>query len=158
VTQSGDGVRWLTDLVRLEIVLWDRVDARLKADHDLPLPHFETLHMLARDPDASLRIGDLAGRLGISAGGTSKLADRVVASGLLRRDPDPDDRRASRVALTPEGRRILAEASKSYEDEVGGLLGTALDEADRRHMHALVVRLLAAVSEDTDKMMSHDCF
>ncbi|WP_112133408.1 MarR family winged helix-turn-helix transcriptional regulator [Glycomyces dulcitolivorans] len=148
MTQSGDGVRWLTDLVRLEIVLWDRVDARLKADHELPLPYFEALHMFAPDPDASLRIGDLAGRLRISVGGASKLADRVVASGLLRRDPDPDDRRASRVALTPEGRAILAAASESYEDEVDRLLGTALDEADRRHMHALVVRLLASASED----------
>jgi MarR family transcriptional regulator, organic hydroperoxide resistance regulator len=150
VTQSGDGVRWFTDLVRLEIVLWDRVDARLKADHDLPLPHFEALHMVARDPDASLRIGDLAGRLRISVGGASKLADRVVASGLLRRDPDPDDRRASRVALTPEGRRTLAAASESYEDEVDRILGSVLDEADRLHMHALVIRLLAAVSGDTD--------
>lgn len=150
MTQSGDGVRWLTDLVRLEIVLWDRVDARLKADHDLPLPYFEALYMFARDPDAGLRIGDLAGRLRISVGGASKLADRVVASGLLRRDPDPDDRRASRVALTLEGRRILAAASKSYEDEVDRILGSALEEADRRHMHALVVRLLAAASGGTD--------
>jgi hypothetical protein len=42
MTQPGGRVQWLTDLIRLEIALWDQIDARLKNDHDLPLAFFES--------------------------------------------------------------------------------------------------------------------
>ena len=35
------------------------------------------------------------------------VVDRAVASGVVAREPDPDDRRAQLVALTGEGRALL---------------------------------------------------
>ena len=49
--------------------------------------------------------------LRITVGATSKLVDRIEATGLIRRELDADDRRASRVALTDAGRQALAAAS-----------------------------------------------
>src|SRR3712207_5139923 len=60
MTQPDDRVQWRTDLVGLEIVLWDRVDARLRQKHDLPLAYFQALREIARAPEGALRIGDLA--------------------------------------------------------------------------------------------------
>jgi hypothetical protein len=37
------------------------------------------------------------------------LIDRLEASGLVKRTPDPIDRRAKRVQMTPKGMRLLAE-------------------------------------------------
>src|SRR5258705_11321268 len=102
-----DGVAWATDLVRLEIALWDRVDARLRESHELPLAFFESLLFISRARRGSMRVGDLARALRITVGGTSKLVDRIAGAGLIAREPDPDDRRASRVALTVAGNRKL---------------------------------------------------
>jgi DNA-binding MarR family transcriptional regulator len=141
------GVQWLSDLIRLEIVLWERVDARLREKHDLPLAFFESLHFIGRPPGGGLRIGDLAQALRITVGGTSKLADRIERAGLIRREPDPDDRRASRVALTDSGRRTLAAAVKTYEAELARILDPELSEEEQRAMHDLVTRLLTATSD-----------
>lgn len=146
MTSAQSRVRWLTDLIRLEIVLWDRVDARLKEAHDLPLAHFELLHLLGDAGTGGLRIGEVAQRLRITVGGASKLVDRVEASQLIQREPDPGDRRASRVALTPRGRVVLETAIGSYATGLADVLDTVLTEADQQHLHVLVRRLLDALT------------
>lgn len=143
---ESSGVQWLSDLIRLEIVLWERVDARLREKHHLPLAFFESLYFIGRSPAGSLRIGDLAEALRVTVGGTSKLVDRIERAGLIRREPDPDDRRASRVALTEPGRRALAAAVRTYEAELAGTLDPELNEEEQRTMHDLVTRLLTATS------------
>jgi DNA-binding MarR family transcriptional regulator len=142
-----DGVAWATDLVRLEIALWDRVDARLRGSHELPLAFFESLLFISRARQGSMRVGDLARALRVTVGGTSKLVDRIERAGLIARQPDPDDRRASRVALTTAGKRKLAAAVKSYEAEVAGILGGVLSPEEQRRMSDYVSRLLTAIDE-----------
>ena len=63
------GVAWATDLVRLEIALWERVDARLRESHELPLAFFESLLFISRAPGGSMRVGDLARALRVTVGG-----------------------------------------------------------------------------------------
>jgi DNA-binding MarR family transcriptional regulator len=134
-------VWWLNDLIRLEIVLWEHVDARLKRDHDLPLSSYETL--LAVAGGGEIRIGDLARELRITIGGASKLADRVRAAGLIERTADPADRRASLITTTPLGRAQLAAATVSYDAAVGEILDGVLNDDEQRSMHDMVRRLLA---------------
>jgi DNA-binding MarR family transcriptional regulator len=142
-----DGVAWATDLIRLEIALWDRVDARLRSSHGLSLAFFESLLFVSRAPRRSMRVGDLARALRVSVGGTSKLVDRIERAGLIAREPDPDDRRASRVTLTTAGARKLAAAVKSYQAEVGTILGGVLTAAEQRQMGGCVSRLLIAIDD-----------
>jgi DNA-binding MarR family transcriptional regulator len=141
------GVAWATELIRLEIALWDRVDARLRQSHELPLAFFEPLHLISRAKGDSMRVGDLARGLRITVGGTSKLVDRIERAGLIARVPDPDDRRASRVALTTAGKRKLTAALKTYEAEMAGILGGALSSEEQRQMSDGVSRLLASIDE-----------
>jgi MarR family transcriptional regulator, organic hydroperoxide resistance regulator len=138
----SERVTWLNDLVRLEILLWDRVDARLRAVHDLTLARFQTMYALV---DGPLRVGDLAQRMSITVGGASKVADRMVTLGLLAREPDPADRRASRVTLTETGRATLDAASGTYADCLAEIVDPVLPAADRQWMHELVQRLLTAL-------------
>jgi DNA-binding MarR family transcriptional regulator len=141
-----DGVAWSTDLIRLEIALWDRVDASLRKSHELPLAFFEPLRLLSGAPEGSMRVGDLARDLRVTVGGTSKLVDRIERAGFLARQPDPDDRRASRVKLTPAGKRKLAAAVKTYEAEVGSILGGVLTVKEQRQMGEYASRLLASLA------------
>jgi len=142
------GVAWATDLIRLEIALWDRVDARLRESHELPLAFFEALLFISRAPRGSMRVGDLAQALRVTVGGTSKLVDRIERARLIAREPDPNDRRASRVVVTTAGKRKLTAALKTYEAEVGSLLDGALRPAEQRQMSGYVSRLLAAIDQE----------
>jgi DNA-binding MarR family transcriptional regulator len=141
------GVEWTSELIRLEIALWDRVNARLQESHALPLAFFEPLHVISRASERSMRVGDVARELRITVGGTSKLVDRMEQAGLIARERDPDDRRASRVALTTAGKRKLNAAVKSYEAEVAAILSGVLSPAEQRRMSGYISRLLMSIDQ-----------
>ena len=136
-------LRWLfNDLIRFEIELWNAVDARLKSEFGLPLTHFEPMSVIDRIPGC--RVYDIANELGITTGGTSKLVDRIEASGYCRRLPNPDDRRSSLLELTPAGRRRFAEAGAAFDDELHRRLGAAVPERTLRQFASTLSRLRAA--------------
>lgn len=141
-------IPWLSDLVRLEIALWERVDTRLRHEHGLSLAFFESLYCLGQAGDGGLRVGELARALRVTVGGTSKLVDRIEAAGLLRRNAATDDRRASRLLLTDDGARVLGEAGATYEAEMATALDAALSADEQCAMHALVRRLLVTIGDD----------
>jgi DNA-binding MarR family transcriptional regulator len=130
------------DLIRFETELWNAIDARLKGDFGLPLTHFEPMSVIARLPGC--RVYDIATELGITTGGTSKLVDRIEASGYCRRLPNPADRRSSLLELTPAGKRLLAEAGVAFDEELQRWLSAAVPEATLRQFASTLARLRAA--------------
>ncbi len=60
-----------------------------------------------------LRLGQLAGWLGVSAASLSESVGTLERRGDLVRAPDPDDGRASRLRLAPEGKRRLDKLDQS---------------------------------------------
>ena len=139
---ASDLRQLFNDLIRFEIELWNAVDARLKSEFGLPLTHFEPMSVIERVPRC--RVYDIATELGITTGGTSKLVDRIEASGYCRRLPNPDDRRSSLLELTPDGRRVLAEAGVAFDEELQRWLGAAVPERTLRQFAATLARLRAA--------------
>ena len=139
-------IQWLSDLIRLEIALWNQISTRLHQEQDLSLAFFESLYFIGHSPNGRLRVGDLARALRITVGATSKLVDRIEAAGLLRRELDADDRRASRLVLTTTGRHKLADASTTYEAEMATMLDTTLSTDEQQCLHNLVTRLLVATT------------
>jgi len=143
---GGPGVSDLrglfNDIIRFEIELWNAVDARLKDEFDLPLTHFEPMSVIDRLPGC--RVYDIARELGITTGGTSKLVDRIEASGHCRRLPNPADRRSSLLELTPAGKRLFDEAGEAFDDELERRLGAAVPERTLRQFGATLSRLRAA--------------
>jgi MarR family transcriptional regulator, organic hydroperoxide resistance regulator len=138
----GDLRQLFNELIRFEIELWNAIDDRLKSEFGLPLTHFEPMSVMDRLPRC--RVYDIANELGITTGGTSKLVDRIEASGYCRRLPNPDDRRSSLLELTPEGRRLFAEAGKAFDDELQRRLGAAVPERTLRQFASTLSRLRAA--------------
>lgn len=63
-------------------------------------------------------VGDLAHRLQIRHHSAVGLADRLEEAGLLKRKPDPADRRRVRLELTPKAERLLARLSAIHRDEL----------------------------------------
>ena len=74
---------------------------------DAGLPDLELVRpavgALPRSPSGALRVNELAREVVLSPTAMSRFVDRVEAAGYVRREPDPDDRRALQVAITDEG-------------------------------------------------------
>ncbi|MEE3918524.1 MarR family transcriptional regulator [Micromonospora sp. BRA006-A] len=49
----------------------------------------------------------------LTSGGMTGRLDRLERAGLVRRSPDPADRRALRVTLTDTGRRVVEESAEA---------------------------------------------
>jgi DNA-binding MarR family transcriptional regulator len=92
--------------------------------------------------DGSLKLGELARRLGITDPGMLKIVQEMEVRGYVEREPDPDDRRANRVALAKRGRAALATARRfhaSFERQLGETLGSA----ETAKFRALLERLVS---------------
>jgi NADPH:quinone reductase-like Zn-dependent oxidoreductase/DNA-binding MarR family transcriptional regulator len=131
-----------SELVRLEIELWNGVDARLRAESDLPLGSFWPLRVIGRTTPC--RVQDISAELAMSVGGVSKLVDRLARAGYCDRKPNPDDKRSSVIELTQEGERLLTRAARAFEDELRTRLGSAVPADDLRAFGDTLTRLRAA--------------
>jgi len=69
-----------------------------------------TLDVLRRE--GPVRLGSLGRRLGIAPSTLSRNLDRLVETGLVAREADPEDARAARVRLTPSGETAAAEVAR----------------------------------------------
>ena len=78
-----------------------------------------------------------------SAGVTSRI-DRLERRGLVRRLPDPDDRRGVIVELTDEGGRLVDEAVAAVAESDRQLLAR-LDADEIAQLQALLKKLLASL-------------
>jgi DNA-binding MarR family transcriptional regulator len=131
-----------SELIRFETELWDAIDARLRAECNLALGRFEVLRVIARH--GRCRVQDIADELAITIGGTSKIVDRIEASGYCCRRPNPDDQRSSLIALTPAGERIFTQATDVFEAELACRFGAVLSARSLDQLHTTLVKLRAA--------------
>lgn len=77
----------------------------------------------------ALRAGDLAARLSITAASMSRLAEVMEEGGWVRREADPEDRRASLLSISDHGRATLAELRRESTGELAeGILALTGDE------------------------------
>jgi DNA-binding MarR family transcriptional regulator len=67
---------------------------------------------------------DLRRLLGQTSAGTARVLDKLERTGLIRREPDPDDGRGTYVVLTPKGRRITDRSFRAVHAHQAELLAT----------------------------------
>jgi DNA-binding MarR family transcriptional regulator len=137
---------WLA-LIRTHARLWDQVEAQMRHDSGLTLPRYDVLMQLD-EAGGRLRLTELASNVVLSPSGLSKLLDRMEASQLLRREPDPTDARSTFARLTPHGRSLVRKARRTHHAWLQNAFGDALDDRDiadlTRIMGALDTRVSSA--------------
>jgi DNA-binding MarR family transcriptional regulator len=89
--------------LRAEILRRRSQESGLPAGGELTTPQALALRAIVRE--GPFRMGVLADELGVSVATASRTVDALAARGLVRREADPDDARAVRVAATSAGRR-----------------------------------------------------
>jgi DNA-binding MarR family transcriptional regulator len=110
-------------------------------------PTNEVLIRLARSPDESLRMSDLAAQVTMSASGLSRAIDRLVASGAIERVACDYDRRVVHARLTDQGRAeleaMLPEHLRVLEESFGVLTGP-----ERKQFEGLLRKLRGQVNPE----------
>ncbi|HEX5926188.1 MAG TPA: MarR family transcriptional regulator [Baekduia sp.] len=130
------------DLVRLEIELWDAVEARLRAEMGVGLATAQTLAVVAAVKDC--RVYDIVRGLSITVGGASKTVDRLERNGFVARRPHPSDRRSSVIALTRAGATTHAKAQRLIATELDARIGGVLSDRALDQLQRAIAKLRAA--------------
>ena len=107
----------------------------------LPIAWFEVLLRLSRSPDERLPMTQLAGEVAFSSGGFTKLADRLVTAGLVKRIPCPTDGRVTWITLTAKGRRQIAVAVDRHAELLRERVLGVLGEKDFERLGSIMRRL-----------------
>ena len=94
--------------------------ARMAQSPTVPPAQLRVLTIVAGNQHTNMN--RLAEALGVVPSSASRLCDRLAATGLLRRAPDPRDRREVRLLLTPSARRLLDEWRERRRAALGMVL------------------------------------
>ncbi|MBV9841005.1 MAG: MarR family transcriptional regulator [Sphingomonadaceae bacterium] len=87
-----------------------------------------------------IRSIDLATNFGYAPRTVTEAVDGLERDGLVRRDPDPNDRRAKRISLTDEGVLAAESAERSRRGHIERVF-SALSAEEREEMVRLVGKL-----------------
>jgi DNA-binding MarR family transcriptional regulator len=112
--------RRLRHLTRDTVEPWNVTPAQARA-----------LGVLARH--GTMRLKDLSDHLRIAPRSATEVVDDIEQRGLVERRPDPDDRRATLVALTRAGTDAATAIGAARRAEAQRFFGT-LSDADREHL------------------------
>jgi DNA-binding MarR family transcriptional regulator len=118
------------------------------ADHGLESWEFDVLSALRRQgPPFQLTPGALLRATLVTSGTMTNRIDRLAAAGLVRREPDPRDKRGVLVTLTERGREQVDAALADLLRRERALLA-GLETGERRHLADLMRILLAPFDAD----------
>jgi len=131
-------------LITTQAVVVDKIERALLGAGLPPLGWYDVLLELHAAPGCRLRMHELARAVVLSRSGLSRLVDRLEKAGLLRREPDPEDRRGAFAAITDEGRAMLRRMWPVYAGGIAEHFGGHLSDEEARLLTEALSRVLAA--------------
>jgi len=109
--------------------------ARLAQVPAIPPAQLRVLTIVATNRHTNM--SRLAEALEVVPSSASRLCDRLEATGLLRRVPDPRDRREVRLLLTTSARRLLDDLHTRRRDALAAVLERMMPAAREELVRAL---------------------
>ena len=135
---------WLR-LLTCSTLIERQVRQRLREEFDFTLPRFDLLAQLDRAPEG-LTMGTLSRRLMVTNGNVTGLIDRLVAEGLVERQPAPGDRRAQLVRLTADGKRAFDRMTPAHAAWIHEMFA-GLDRAALTALFESLAKLKTSLAE-----------
>jgi DNA-binding MarR family transcriptional regulator len=133
------------------VLAWAAEDAQEVADRALePLglnvKHFGVMAFLRHETETDPERGSLSQqaigeRLRIDRTTMVALIDDLERAGYVKRERNPDDRRAYVISLTAAGRRAQTRAEKAVDEHALQFFGR-ISEPERQELHRLLARLI----------------
>jgi DNA-binding MarR family transcriptional regulator len=143
-------VRWLSAdeqtswraWITANVLLQERLERDMKAQHGLSMAEYEVMVRLSEAPEHQLRMSELAGRTLASKSRLSHQISRMEDAGLVRRQGCLQDRRGAFAVLTEEGWQALVAAAPDHVATVRAWLVDALTPEEFTQLGALSARVL----------------
>ena len=124
------------------------LDAQLQRDDGISISELEVLMALVRSPGRRLRVRDLVALTGWEKSRVSHQVTRMAARGLLEREDCAEDRRATWVRLSGDGRRVVVHALPKHTATIRRILFDALSAEQQDELLTISGRMLAAMDEE----------
>lgn len=124
-----------------------RIRQKLQARFEITLPRFDLMAQLERSPEG-LKMGELSRRMMVTGGNVTGITDMLEREGLVQRVTDAVDRRAFRVRLTPEGRKVFRRMAAEHEQWIRDLFA-GLGVKDKNQLAALLGLLKSSLNGQT---------
>ncbi|MGW2812551.1 MarR family winged helix-turn-helix transcriptional regulator [Streptomyces sp. NPDC001415] len=131
-------------IYRIARAMGERMDKEY-AQFGIGRGEFDVIATLRRSGEPyTLSPRQLSATLMLTTGGMTGRLDKLEKAGLLRRSPDPTDRRGLRVTLTEKGLKLVDESVTAGLAAQTEVLTSALDRDEAAQLSALLRKLLAA--------------
>jgi len=127
-------------LFRAQVSVLRQLNTEFPTDQ-LSFTEYDVLFNLSRQDDRALRIRDLNRHLLLTQPSVSRLVDRLVARGLVRKESDPGDGRGTIVCLTDAGFDLFRRVAVVHADSIHRRVGSALSNDELRELERLTDKL-----------------
>ncbi len=154
VLETKDGLKYLPPhreaawlgLLQAHAELTRALDAALHTRHGLSLSAYEVLSRLAHAENCSLRMSQLAERTQLSLSRVSRVVDHLQERGLVERKSCATDSRVVYAAITPAGKRQIAEAQETFFEVIEERFLGKLSCDEVRTLGAVFTRVFTPVA------------
>ncbi|MFY9641931.1 MAG: MarR family winged helix-turn-helix transcriptional regulator [Rhodomicrobium sp.] len=126
-------------------VLSSSADRLLRARFGLGFNGYMALHALENVQQCSQ--AQLAGFVGITEAGISRIVTRLAGEGLLETATDPSNRRRTLLVLTPKGAELVQKASSLLEELFGRKAERAVTREDLQTFERALDAILAIMEQ-----------
>jgi DNA-binding MarR family transcriptional regulator len=133
--------------LRAQAELIRTLDQELESERGMPITFFDVLAQLS-NAGGQLRMSELADAVLLSRSGVTRLVDRMVRTGLVRREQCETDRRASYATITPEGKRALKRAMPVHMRGIEEHFGRHLSCDEAKTLAAALGRMVSSPDGD----------
>ncbi len=113
----------------------------LESATGLPGPWFETMVRIYRSQLRCVRVGELAQQVTFPASTFSRMLDRMEEAGLVERETDPSNRRATLVRLSSGGIVQIEEALRSHDPIARAYFSSKLEPSEMEILEGLCRRI-----------------
>lgn len=146
---SSDEMSAWRKFVAVVELLPGALDSQLQRDAELS--HFEyfVLAMLSEAPGRTLRMTELGSETNATLPRLSHVVSRLEKRGLVRRNPCPEDRRATNATLTQAGWAKVVATAPGHVGAVRENVIDPLDAADIADLDRIMGRMLARLDPDS---------
>lgn len=135
--EARTGIIRLINRMRVEMI--DALDREL-AQYDISAPQLIVLASLSADDHVSP--ANICKTISYDPGAMTRMIDRLEQKGLVKRVPNPNDRRATQLALTPAGKALYPQLMAA-KDRVAAHFLRGFTKDETRQLESFLNRMLA---------------
>lgn len=135
-------------MIRAQARVREGLECALEEEAGIPLAFSEVLVQLEKRPEKRMRMQELGRSIFLSKSGVSRLVSRMEYEGLVERQGDPANLRATYAAITDKGREAFRRAAPVSLREVENRFSCHVDAEEAEVMRRVLGRVIRAAGDE----------